>query len=188
MTTDEVAVPPAMPPGRVRVFLALLPTPAVVAALAAHGALWQWGERAVRYAPPDWHLTLHFLGAVARDRLPALLAALPVNDVAPFELTLGQAEVWPQGIAVLCPLTVPAGLQRLHERLAVVLRQQGWPLDPRPFRPHVTLARQAHQAVPPARCPAWAWPVSSYALLASTGEPGSRYRVLQSLPFSQVGP
>lgn len=166
------------PPDTVRLFLALCPPPAVQADLAAHVAQWHWNADAQRYAPSDWHVTLHFIGAVPRARLDALHAALALPCL-PFELRFGEPALWPHGLAVLLPMAVPAALQQLHDALGRRLRQLDLRTDERSYRPHLTLARHAAQAVPPAAAPAWGWPVQGYALMASTGDAGQRYRVLR---------
>lgn len=161
-----------------RLFLALCPGPAVQAALAEHEAAWRWNEGAVRYAPPDWHVTLHFLGAVPRQRLDGLRTALAV-PLLPFELRFGEPTLWSHGLAVLLPMATPAALQQLHDALGQRLRQAGLRTDERPYRPHLTLARRASGAQPPAQWPAWGWPVQGYVLMESTGDAAARYRVLQ---------
>lgn len=161
-----------------RLFLALCPGEAVQAALAAHADSWQWNANAARYAPADWHVTLHFIGPVARQRVDELRARLAV-PFAPFELRLGQPELWPHGLAVLLPEAVPEGLQRLHAALGQVLQRLGLKTDPRPYRPHFTLARHAALALPPLQRPWLDWRVQGYALMESTGQAQERYRVLQ---------
>lgn len=160
-----------------RLFLALLPGAAVQAALEAHAQAWRWNEGAVRYAPVDWHVTLHFIGAVPRTRLDELRLALAA-PVTPFELRFGEPVLWPHGLAVLLPMAVPPALQALHDQLGIRLRQLGLRTDERAYRPHLTLARRAEGAVPPAP-PAWGWTVRGYVLMESTGRPEARYRVLQ---------
>lgn len=161
-----------------RLFLALCPGEEVKAALAAHADAWQWNAGATRYAPADWHITLHFMGPVPRQRLDQLRVALAVA-LTPFELRLGLPELWPHGLAVLCPEAVPAGLQQLHTRLGQALQHLSLKTDTRPYRPHFTLARHAAQAQLPIQRPVFDWPVDGYALMESTGEAGQRYRVLQ---------
>jgi len=164
-----------------RLFLALCPGRAVQAALAAHADAWHWNEEVARYAPADWHVTLHFIGAVPCSRIDELRAGLDVL-FTPFEFRFGQPVLWPHGLAVLLPMTLPVALQQLHDQLGHRLRQLGLRTDERPYRPHLTLARRAGAARPPARWPAWGWQVQGYALMVSTGETdpgGQRYRVLQ---------
>lgn len=169
----------AIAPDVARVFLALLPGDEVKAALAAQRDQWQWPEGAVCYAPEDWHLTLHFIGAVPRHRLDEMCAGLMV-PVEPFELVFGQPELWSHGLAVWCPLTVPDGLRQLHAHLGEAVRQLGLKTDPRPYRPHITLARHAAQALAPLAAEVLDWQVHGYALMESTGDPTERYRVLLS--------
>lgn len=172
---SPLATAPAAAPARL--FLALLPGPAVRAALEQHAQAWHWPPDAARYAPADWHVTLHFLGAVPRARLDELRAGLAL-PLTPFELRFGQPTLWPHGLAVLLPMAVPAALQELHDRLGARLRQLGLRTDERTYRPHLTLARRAERALPPPP-PAWGWRVRGYVLMESTGAPAARYRVLQ---------
>jgi 2'-5' RNA ligase len=170
---------PQASPDSTRLFLALLPDAAVQEALAVHRDQWQWSAAAACYAPADWHVTLHFIGSVARSRLEELRAALAL-PITPFALGWGRPELWPHGLAVLCPEVVPEALQQLHTQLGQALQQRGLRTDSRPFRPHFTLARHAQAARLPAQWPVFNWPVAGYALMESTGQAGQRYRVLQS--------
>jgi 2'-5' RNA ligase len=73
---------------------------------------------------------------------------------------------------------VPEALQTLHEALADALRRAGLPVESRPLRPHVTLARHAAHAEFPAEPLDVVWRVEGYALVESrlaTGE----YRVVE---------
>lgn len=169
-----------------RLFLALCPTPEVQAALALHRDQWHWNAKPTFYQPTDWHLTLHFIGPVADDRLDELRAGLAL-PITPFDLRLGQAELWPHGLAVLCAEPVPTGLRQLHADLAQALQRLGLKTDPRPFRPHFTLARHAQVARPPRLPFLLDWHVDSYALMESTGQAAPRYRVLQQYRASAPG-
>lgn len=159
-----------------RLFLALWPDAALQVRLARHRDAWHWSPQASVVRTDQLHLTLHFMGNVSRARLHGLGLAL---DVAfdPFDLTLERPELWPGGIAVLCPQLAPAGLLRLRACLGEALQSQGLPLDPRAFRPHVTLARRAAGAVPPEAPQALGWPVRGYALVESSA--GAGYAVLR---------
>ena len=172
-----------------RVFLALQPPATVRAALADHVAACHWPAEAAVYAPADWHLTLHFIGAVPRERLPALCAGLAV-DLQPFTLHLGEPALWPHGLAVLLPEATPAALQALHAALGACLLDLGLHTDTRPYQPHLTLARRA-ALTQFAAAPSCDWPVRSYVLMESTGQPEARYRVLQHYgdpEFVGIGP
>jgi 2'-5' RNA ligase len=165
-------------PETVKLFLALLPGHEVSASLSNFTAQWHWPAGAVPYAPQDWHMTLHFLGTVASQQVDVLRAGLDVS-FTPFALRLGQAELWPHGLAVLCPDDVPDALLQLHARLGRALQALNLKTDARPYRPHVTLARHAQGVGVPLQKPVFVWPVAGYALMASTGRAAERYDVLQ---------
>ena len=132
-------------------------------------------------APEDWHVTLHYIGSVAAGRVPAVAEALEVR-CEPFELVLDRPRMWPRGLAVVEAATMPAPLTALHEALAESLRRLELPVEERRFRPHLTLARHAANAVPPAAAAPIAWPAQGYALVVSTGRPQQRYAMLREYP------
>ena len=161
-------------------FLALWPDAALQAALAGCRDAWQWPRGASRVPTGQLHLTLHFIGNVARQRLPLLGDALQVA-CDPFDLALGTPELWPRGLAVLRPAVVPSSLIQLRTALGDALRQLDLPVDAREFRPHVTLARRAPGATPPPLSPELSWRVNGYTLVESV--PGAGYRIARNFPF-----
>jgi RNA 2',3'-cyclic 3'-phosphodiesterase len=171
--------PPVSPPDRARLFIALWPDELVRDGLLAWQRAVRWPRDARLAAPAGLHLTLHFIGAVPRSRLPELAAGLVVPAVPPFELLLDEFTVWPRGIAVLQPSApAPAALATLHARLGDALGALDLPVEARPLRPHVTFARHGQGATlsadapPPVR---WACD-GRYVLAESAGG----YRVLQT--------
>jgi len=168
----------ATEPASLRLFLALWPPRAVHAKLQAHAQQWAWPPQARRTLPERLHVTIHFLGNVPSGRLPDLRVGLQV-DWPGEELLFDQAHVWGGGIAVLEASCVPPALAALHAALGERLRALDLAVDPRPWRPHVTLARKATGAQPPAFEPL-RWPATSgYALVRSVGG-GGGYTTLQS--------
>lgn len=150
-----------------RLFLGLWPPAAVAAALQDHAARWHWPDAARRTRPERLHATLHFIGDVAVERLPSVQQALDC-DWPGCELVLDRATVWPGGIAVLEASAVPPALTQLHECLGRALAGLDLPLETRRYRPHVTFARQAQGARPPAGFEAIVWPVApGYVLVRS---------------------
>lgn len=170
----------ARPPA-VRLFLALWPDAAIRRRIAAHAGAWSLPADRGRMSPEDWHVTLHYIGSVAADRVPAVADALEVS-CEPFELVLDRPTLWPRGLAVVEASTVPAALEALHGALAEALVAQELPVEQRRFRPHLTLARHAAAAVPPKDAAPIAWPAQGYALVVSTGRPAQRYAVLREYP------
>jgi 2'-5' RNA ligase len=162
-------------------FLALWPGPETIRLLAEQASRWTFPADALRYAPHDWHVTLHFLGSVAAERIPVIAAGMEIA-FEPFELLLDQPQRWHRGLAVLGASYLPPGLRALHERLGEALNALGQPLEDRPYRPHVTLARRAASAQPPLQADPIVLPGRHFALVVSTGNATRRYEILREYP------
>ena len=160
-----------------RLFLALWPEAPLRTKLAACRDAWRWPTGAKPVADATLHLTLHFIGALARARMPALAASLAAVPVGRIVLRPAGCELWRGGIAVL-RFEGDAALPELHDRLGAVLTDAGIALDPRPFAPHVTLARKAAKAEPPAERLAFEWRADGFALVESLPGGSARYEVL----------
>ncbi|HHU88008.1 MAG: RNA 2',3'-cyclic phosphodiesterase [Sphaerochaetaceae bacterium] len=95
-------------------------------------------------APDKLHLTLAFLGEVSMADSAHLSTLLREVEGEPFELKLqglgsfrrGRSALWWVGIEDSPPLL------EYRERLCNRLLDEGYDFDQRPFRPHVTIARQ----------------------------------------------
>jgi 2'-5' RNA ligase len=107
------------------------------------------GARDVRWVRLDGlHLTLRFLGPTPDGRIEptaAAVRAVAASAAEPFDLELGGAGTFPrQGRPRALWIGIAEGAERLG-RLAIeldaALVAAGWPSEPRPFRPHLTLAR-----------------------------------------------
>ena len=153
-----------------RLFLALLPSPAATAALA-RTALEVQSTCGGRATPAEnLHVTLAFLGEVAPARLPAVEDACAAAGGAPFTVSLDHLcavrdMVWAGG-------TAPAGLVNLVADLHRHLVGAGVGLDARPFRLHVTLVRRALRALPAVAWQPVQWPAGHFSLMQS--RPGPR--------------
>jgi 2'-5' RNA ligase len=138
--------PPVPPRDPARLFLALWPDATTRRALQTWQEAIRWPSNARLTTPAHLHLTLHFIGHVPRVRLPELAAGL-TQPFTPFEWVLAEFAVWHHGIAVLQPSgETPPELAALHAGLANALRSLTLPVETRPFRPHVTLARHGSGA------------------------------------------
>ncbi len=139
-------------PGR-RTFVAVtLPQAAVDAVAEVVGAVRAMGipagSRDVRWVRLDGlHLTLRFLGPTVDKSLGPTSAAVlrAAQTSAPIEAELGGAGTFPpegRPRAIWIGLTAGAdALATLAGELGRQLATAGWPVDERPFRPHLTLAR-----------------------------------------------
>jgi 2'-5' RNA ligase len=153
-------------PATTRLFLALWPDGAVRKSLETWRDAWIWPAGAAPVQSDKLHVTLHFLGNQPASLLPALLDGLDV-PFSPFRLELGRARLWHHGIAVLEPEVEPEELVLLHADLASALLDLGITPEERKYRPHVTMARRAMRATPPAEGPPVAWTIDGYALVQS---------------------
>ena len=164
-----------------RLFFALWPGEDTRAALADWGAAMHRACGGRRIAAEKVHATLAFLGSRPADELAALTATADAVHADAFDLVLDQANYWKrQRIGWLGASTVPPALSALSEALREQLSMRGFPFDPKPFVPHVTLVREASR---PKELPALApirWPVESFCLVQSSG---GRYSVLSSWPL-----
>lgn len=131
------------------------------------------------------HLTLVFLGEVARERLPRLEALAAAVTVPRFEIRVDHVGYWRHNRVVWAG--VERGAAEL-EALAVGLKQalagNDFDFDNRAHVPHVTLLRNARRApAAPAVRPV-AWPVTGHALVESVPlERAKLYRVLRIWPL-----
>jgi len=135
-------------------------------------------------APESWHLTVVFLGGTEPARMPAVREAVAAATAAATPLSLrltGTAAATSHGV-VWAELDDAPALAALAADLGGRLRRLGYPIEQRPFTPHLTLARTRRgrrlRAGPVAGYagPVCDWPVRSVALLRSIPEPkGSRY-------------
>jgi 2'-5' RNA ligase len=132
--------------------------------------------KGVRLTPAqDLHLTLVFIGSVDIARLDAVAAAAEVAN-EPFELTIERLAFWRGGLCVAMPSALPASLVRRQCAIDAALRGLGLPIDERPWRPHLTLARRAGGAQPAAALPPLHWHGRGHVLAQREGE---HYAVLR---------
>lgn len=97
-------------------------------------------------SPANIHLTVHFLGrigAVALSRLmPALAAA--VAGLGPVQVETESSTWFPDAerpVVLVASVHLQPSLRALARAVEQVAEEIGLPVDPRPFQPHVTLAR-----------------------------------------------
>jgi RNA 2',3'-cyclic 3'-phosphodiesterase len=128
----------------VRLFVGLWPPPdAVSELLAAVDEIRTEGPRLRWTTPEQWHLTLAFLGEVADERRPELEQRLERGASRHPALTLCFVGGGRFGSRLL--FTKVDGdrerLTRLAGSVAAAARRCRIPVDDRPYRPHLTLAR-----------------------------------------------
>lgn len=159
-------------PSDVRVFFALVPGDAVRGQFLALARDVGRRARGRAVSGEHVHLTLAFVGDVRESDIPALVAIgdrMPrVGAVLQFD-TFGAWRA--SGVAWIAPSEVPAPLGTLQAALREALVAAGFPVDERPFRPHVTLARRCVQPQPRGASAPVRWPVDRLCLIGSQLRP-----------------
>lgn len=171
---------PLVPPPK-RLFIALMPDRALQAQLQRHAAAWEWPDTAKPVPFARYHLTLYFIGEVGLATEQLLRQALREVPMYPLDLELRGPELWPNQVAVLRPAE-NQGLRALHARIAHAVVDAGLEPELRGYKPHVTLARNAGGAQPPAPTEPVAWAAREFALVWSVTPAGgkpARYEVLE---------
>jgi RNA 2',3'-cyclic 3'-phosphodiesterase len=130
------------------------------------------------------HLTLVFLGDVAREKIPVLEAlAANIRGESP-GLRFGLSAYWRHNrIVYAAPHEVPDALPALVAAIEKSLSDAQIAFDWRPYVPHITLIRNART---PAALPLleFEWAVSDFALVESARDAtGPAYRVRARWPL-----
>ncbi|MDP3245106.1 MAG: RNA 2',3'-cyclic phosphodiesterase [bacterium] len=93
------------------------------------------------------HLTLHFLGYVEEEKIPALIKDLEksVRSFSSFSLNIGQAGGFPsvsRPRVIFIKTAEPTGtLKNIHRTLGQILEKHNIKIDKRPYQGHITLTR-----------------------------------------------
>lgn len=180
-----------------RLFVALdLPDPVRADLAAAVDAVRAQAPPRLRWPPPErWHLTLAFLGEVDDGRLAALLprfARVAGRHPAPTLAVAGAGRF--DGRVLWAGLAGDTeALGRLAASLTAQARHAGLPMEERPFRAHLTLARSDRPvglapvvaALAGHRGPTWT--ASEVHLVRSALGPRPVYTTLHSWPLRGAG-
>lgn len=107
----------------------------------------------LRWTRPDgWHLTMAFLGDVQDEQVDHLIntleAGVAATTITPQRLEIGDIGTFGRRVLWVGVDASPEdSLRSLAEALRTALRGGGFPVDDRPLRPHVTLARAGRRPV-----------------------------------------
>ncbi|HEU0130410.1 MAG TPA: RNA 2',3'-cyclic phosphodiesterase [Mycobacteriales bacterium] len=179
-----------------RAFVAIVPPPPALAALARAVAPLRAAHAASWVPPERLHLTLAFLGDVAEPVLPRLGDALAaaVAGTAAFGLRVAGGGAFPRPAR---PRVLWAGidgevdaLARLARAVRRAARSAGVDVERAPYVPHVTVARVRATPVDGPACVAALdavrgepWQVTGAVLMRSVLGPKPVYEPLRDLPF-----
>jgi 2'-5' RNA ligase len=149
-----------------RLFVALWPDEPARSQLTQARDRWNWSASA-RPTPVDkLHVTLHFIGAVGRDRMTDVTARLGVPFDA-FDLPFGRHALWRNGVAAFEPIDAGGPLSALHGAIGARLRALDLPVETRPYLPHVTMARDATGSAEPPSDETFVVQIGDYVLVES---------------------
>jgi 2'-5' RNA ligase len=134
----------------------------------------------------NYHATLAFLGSIAPERVLVAHAVANKVQARSFDLSLDHVHAWRRsGISFLGSHNTPPELSQLVTTLHGKLREREFVLEERPFRLHVTLARDARMTERVNVVPI-EWHVDDFVLVESTlGRGGSRYDVVGRWPLAR---
>ena len=168
-----------------RLFYALWPTPATQREWydATGSLLTPWGGR--RMPPENLHLTLHFLGDIAADRVNQLCQLAEDAAGNAIDLRFDRLEAWGKADLACLRADDTPDLLRLVGQLGTGLNMAGIATDKRRYKPHITLARDLHFVE--GSLPVWpvlSWRADTLALVRSRlGPLGSEYSPIASWPL-----
>jgi RNA 2',3'-cyclic 3'-phosphodiesterase len=178
---------------RRRLFFALWPTAAMQESLLAAASAATGSLASGRPVPREnLHQTVAFLGSVPESSLAkveAIARSFPRPPAlgAPLALTFDRLEYWARA-ELLCAAAhpSPSAAGALAEALKQALLAAGFAPDLKPFRPHVTLARQVKRRPRECALAEVTWTFSEFALVESrSGPAGSLYSVVASWPLDE---
>jgi 2'-5' RNA ligase len=140
--------------------------------------------RAVR--PDTLHLTLVFIGEVPETRVAELAACGDRVTARLFDLVMDTAGCFDMARVGWLGCSQPAAaLFDLQFALRSEAAQAGFGLDPRPFKPHVTVVRNVGFPFEPQQLPGINWQVRSFSLIESIpAESGPAYNILDTWELS----
>lgn len=151
-----------------RLFFALWPSDGERERMVAAAARLALGEPARRVVPEEYHLTVAFIGQVAAARIEAVRNIGAATAAARFALRFDAYEYWPKPeVVVAAARSVPPALERLWRDLHARLAADGFALDPKRLRPHVTLARGVRDAPALPAIPECRWDALALCLVRS---------------------
>lgn len=139
--------------------------------------------------PHRYHMTLHFIGTFSElpaERIAAACQAAENIRFPAFDLTLDRAGHFAQGIGWLGCEHVDPALQELWEALRRELVHARVTLQGHAtFKPHVTVVRDARNALPLEPIAPIRWPVREFVLIDSQLGERNEYRPLGRWPLGQ---
>lgn len=164
-----------------RVFAALLLPHDVCDTLARDAKAFARYDRLARFTPStNLHLTLAFVGDVTTDEAYRLSAAIrPLAMLTPRDITIARVGTFDRHRILYAGLTPAESLDPVVNEVRNTITRLGLPMDRKPFRAHITIARDWRRGHPPMTLPTRTVHLSGPVLMESVKDPRTgmiRYR------------
>lgn len=183
--TETPEAPPKKSPQRV--FFALWPDEATREAIGGFTRDAVAGCGGTPIEADNFHMTLRFLGQADGNAMSRMRKAAERVRTEPLRFKLDQLGYWaePAVFWLGCRKT-PDPLLRLVVNLNTELGSEGFLVETRPFKPHVTLARNARHAPESELLEPVSWSSDRFVLVGSrTTDDGASYTVLEEWPLGK---
>ncbi len=169
-----------------RLFLACWPDQSLQELLYDLAKQLQLKQGGRRTKKENIHLTLVFLGQVHQQKEQNLRKRLRLLDIKQFDLELDHTGSFTHcRINWVGPSSRPSGLNELQSVLKRISHEAGVSSDNRPYRPHISLLRDAATHAGHAIKPVH-WKVKKYCLIESTlRRTGVEYNVVEEFPLAE---
>ena len=164
-----------------RVFAALLLPHDVCDTLARDAKAFARFDPLARFTrSTNLHLTLAFVGDVSQEEARRLSAAIrPLATLTPRDNTIGRIGTFERQRILYAGLTPAESLDPVVEEVRATSARLGLPMDKKPFRAHITLARDWRRGHPPMTLPSRTIHLSGPVLMETVKDPRTgiiRYR------------
>ena len=162
-----------------RLFFAAFPEGETRRLIESAAASLVLGEGARLVPCENYHITLAFVGEVSNAQAASLRTIGPL-EVPAFTVRFDTYEHWLKSeVIVFATSECPPALHDLQCKLRGELAHHALASDPRPFHPHVTIARKVVQAPVQEAMSGFLWTVTAFQLVRSLrSSTGSTYTVL----------
>lgn len=95
--------------------------------------------------PGNHHITVRFLGNIAEQKIPILIASVSeaIKEMTTFEVKLRNISLFPSEHGKLVAVNIQPSieLQSLYNVIDLVVTTENFPSENRPYIPHITLFR-----------------------------------------------
>ncbi|MBQ7720519.1 MAG: RNA 2',3'-cyclic phosphodiesterase [Clostridia bacterium] len=117
--------------------------------ISAQDQLRRYASRGNFSLSDNLHLTLVFIGET--NRIKDVKEIIDGIDIAPFRIDLGRPGVFRRdgGDIYWIGVTAEPGLYQLADFLQTRLREAGFDIERRPYKPHITIGRQVECGTSP---------------------------------------